>query len=483
MLAMFGEALERTMVRRSIPPSLPAGIAELIEEGNSDEQRKVSPGAEPPAFAEMAPAELARVVRARGAGPAWLRELVNALDEAALAALLNELDPAQAQSIVSLLPDLPFRTVIAELTQTRSSSAPRGTVPDAGSPAFREMEPADLARLVRARGASSAWLRELVSALDEATLLALLSELEPAQAQSIIGFLVDLRDVHRAQPSYSGEPAQFDRLLWLLTLTWTVERSGSELNRKAFLLSLLHRLAGNEGLDFAAVTNTFRLGLARVAVRTPLRSSLPAILAAVVAELERAGLASSNMERTDASRARVSGFGEILSYGEGTNRKALRSLLGAVESLSGPDRPDEGMLLSVMLTETLRWNPDREMDRGFFERLLRNFFPQPLSERIRNSLLNALPETVSELRAALLTADSAQSNDRYDRSPDAIIAALLAREGNSVLSDDALILELEAMLERNVESETVRQQLANGGVRDRLVHILPQPAWKALVRH
>lgn len=464
MLAMLGDALERTLVRRNIPSSLPAVIAELIQESNSDTQENA-------ALSEMEPAALARLVRARGANAAWLRELVNALDEAALVALLNELEPVQAQSIVSLLSDLPLPGV---------TDTSRRAAPSAKPPAFIEMEPAELARLVRARGASSVWLRELVSALDERALIALLKELEPAQAQSIVSFLLDLRDVHRAQPSYSGEPAQFDRLLWLLTLTWAVERSGSEFNRKVFLLSLLHKLAENEGLDFAAVTHTFRLGLARVILRVPLRSSLPAILAAVIADLDRTGPTASDADRADADRDH--GFGEILNYVEGANRKALESLLDAIESLSGADRPDAEMLRSIMLAETLRWNPDREMDQSFFERLLRNSFPQPLPERVRSSLLRAAPESAPGLRAALLTPDSAQPNDRYGRSPDAIIASLLAREGDSVLPDDALILELEASLERNTDVERVRQRLANARARHRLVRILPQSAWKTMIR-
>lgn len=372
--------------------------------------------------------------------------------------------------------------VIAELLHEADAAPPVGPRPKTTvdePTTIAALDPAALAQLVRSRGASTAWLRELVDALDEAALVALLAELEPEQARSIVVFLFDVRDVHRAQPTPSGEPAQFDRLLWLLTLTWAVERSGSEFNRKAFLHSLLHRLAGNEGLDFAAVAAEFRLGLAKAALKSPLRSSLPAVLAAMLADLDRAELSVPGAVRMGTDPGDQPGFETILCYAEGSNLESLRALLKGIESLSDADRPNEETLRSVLLAEILSWNPGREMDRSFFERVLARSFPQPLPERIREALLAAVPETVSEFRAALLLPDPAPS---CVRSMSEIVDALLARADDSIAPDDPLIRELEHALGENNDPEAVRFLLSDRRLRERLPGILSKSAWESLVQ-
>jgi hypothetical protein len=148
-------------------------------------------------------------------------------------------------------------------------------------------EPAALAALVRRHGTDAAWLERLVAALDADTLIALIRILEPQQAATILAFVFDVRDVHRAEPFVAGELAQFDRLLWVVTLSWIVQERGSEFNRKTFLRAVVQRVARNEKLEFSGVVAMFRLGLARLATRGPVRSSLPGVLAGLIDDIDR----------------------------------------------------------------------------------------------------------------------------------------------------------------------------------------------------
>ncbi len=152
------------------------------------------------------------------------------------------------------------------------------------NPEVREYEPVmgddllSLAELVRRYGGNRAWLESFVGRLNEARLLSLLEILEPNQAAEIVLFIFDVRAIHLENAVLTGDPDRFNRLLWVLTLSWSAHESGSMFNRKAFLHSLLEKLVQIQRLDYGGVLRTLHLGLARASARAPLRSSLASVL-------------------------------------------------------------------------------------------------------------------------------------------------------------------------------------------------------------
>jgi len=585
--------------------------------------------------------------------------------EATLVMLRKSLERTVARrGLPSSLP-----AVIAELLQDtgRSDALP----PSAAGESETMFDEETLAELVRRHGSDRVWLESMVDSLDEITLVTLIATLAPNDAAVIVDVLFDVREIHHAEPSIAGEPAQFNRLLWVLALSWLVHERGTQFNRKEFLLSLIRGLAQNEGLDFAAVLDTFRLGLAKAALKAPLRSSLPAILAALLDDLSKgsapghfplkpeseavtpanltdlalsliqsavasqvspedlrlvlaaagqmqasdlrslisrilpaveihgslmgdafraagrncgdagrfyanviaavlrgedldfermaadgrdtpaisyvpgkldsrilqaviaarlaAGSDSSDdgvpisllvadLVRRDSSAARTflvnvtrrAGAGKALedlltrTYSPGTferildnlagrNAPAARQLLRGIGELSGSDRPSIERLRSILLTETLRWNPGREFDETFFGRVLVAAFPVPLPARVRASLVASAPEDATAFRAALSAHDVDDRRAiRFTTNPPRSAVELLAlivalpgpdEEGADTLNDE-LMLELEASLVGRSDAvyQAVVILLQDRDVRIRLALILNASAWTALVR-
>ena len=147
---------------------------------------------------------------------------------------------------------------------------------------LRGAEPAALVPLVRRYAHDRYRLGRLVAQLDEATLQAVLRLIEPQHAALIVAYLIDLRQVHRAEPVVPANDAEFARLLWVVALSYLVRDAGSQFNRLSFMTALLQGLAQTEGLDYAGLVVTLARGLQATSAHRPPASSLPAVINEIV---------------------------------------------------------------------------------------------------------------------------------------------------------------------------------------------------------
>ena len=147
---------------------------------------------------------------------------------------------------------------------------------------LRGAEPAALVPLVRRYAHDRERLGRLVSQLDEATLQAVLRLIEPQHAALIVAYLIDLRQVHRAEPVLPVNEPEFARLLWVVTLSYLVRDAGSQFNRLSFVRALLQELAQTEELEYADLVATLARGLQATAAHRPPASSLPAVIDEIV---------------------------------------------------------------------------------------------------------------------------------------------------------------------------------------------------------
>jgi hypothetical protein len=169
-----------------------------------------------------------------------------------------------------------------------------------------EAEPEGVAALVRRLGRQRSVLERIVLCFGESLLRRLLHLLEPEHAALILAYMLDLRDGHRVEPILPLGDRPFTRLVWLLVLSYLVEEPGSQFNRKSFVKSLLEGMAASEGLSYAEITRTLRLGLRKTVRRLPLKSSLPAVIEQLVYELDRDAAAGSVETGRASERARAS---------------------------------------------------------------------------------------------------------------------------------------------------------------------------------
>ncbi|HEX7315695.1 MAG TPA: contractile injection system tape measure protein [Pyrinomonadaceae bacterium] len=157
-----------------------------------------------------------------------------------------------------------------------------------------DVEPEGVAALVRRFGRQRRVLERLVLCFGETFLRRLLHLLEPVHAALILAYMLDLREVHRVEPLLPLGDRPFTRLVWLLVLSYLVEEPGSQFNRKSFVKSLLEGMAASEGLSYAEIIRTLRLGLRKTMHRHPIKSSLPGVIDQLMRDLDLKGAASAS---------------------------------------------------------------------------------------------------------------------------------------------------------------------------------------------
>jgi|GEM_PF-7097453 len=152
-----------------------------------------------------------------------------------------------------------------------------------------EATPEDLARTVRHLGHQTSILERIVLQLPEALLRRLIRLLEPEHAALILAYMVDLRKVHRTERLVPLSEPRFAQTLWLLTQIYLLQDPGSQFNRRSFLRSLLRGLATGQGLDYRRLLLTLEHALTLTRGRRSVQSSLPAVVAELVRELDHPG--------------------------------------------------------------------------------------------------------------------------------------------------------------------------------------------------
>lgn len=280
-------------------------------------------------------------------------------------------------------------------------------------PPSRELEIEELARLVRLKGRDAAWLEMLVRGLDHEVLVRLIGVLDPDQAGAIVPFLFSVRDAQRAAPVLADHPSDFHQFLWSLALAYIVAEPGSEFNRKAFLLSLLRRLAQAVGVDLASVLGSFRTGLDRLASKAPVKSSLPAIFSGLLNDCSNSAAGADPLPAWPASNRDPVLAGVRNSSGSGTPTDPGIASPASDRAPAAPSAPDP---LHSALAPHPHDDPGRharvvlaaiqDMPPHQLRRVLADVLPAinasgPLAEALRSTLDKPCPR---EFHARLISA-------------------------------------------------------------------------------
>lgn len=202
---------------------------------------------------------------------------------------------ARARGHMGFRSSLP--TVLSELLEEeglhRRAAPAAEAVPDvpetleAALAAARGGDFAMLVALARARAADRPALEDLVRRLTPALFGRLIRAVEPANADLILAVLEDLDMVQAREEKPLPVPADvFALQMRALTLRYLLHDAGSQFNRRRFLAYLLEREAERTQMDYAALLRALAASVEHARVRTGFRSSLPAVLAELLAELE-----------------------------------------------------------------------------------------------------------------------------------------------------------------------------------------------------
>ncbi len=136
-------------------------------------------------------------------------------------------------------------------------------------------------------------MERLVMQAGEDVLAALLTQLTPTEAATIIGWIAEIGRLRRAAPAPTPAEPALCRSLWVLTFEYLLRDAGSPFNRRSYVAYLLQGIAVDEGISMAALLDLIRVALAPARKRQPLGGSLPGILDELAREPARAREASA----------------------------------------------------------------------------------------------------------------------------------------------------------------------------------------------
>ena len=184
-------------------------------------------------------------------------------------------------------------------------------------------DPAALVRVIKQHAFHRSAIERLVLQLTETMLRQLLHLLEPQHAALIIAYMTDLKLVHRVEPVIAADEKEFARSVWLLVLTYVLQESGSQFNRKVFVKRLLEGLAMAEGVTYSQIVRVVSAGLPKTMKHLSLTSSLPAIISELAHELSpNEELSQSNIQ---AELAQLESY--LRSHNSEMNRSEAAALL------------------------------------------------------------------------------------------------------------------------------------------------------------
>jgi len=149
-------------------------------------------------------------------------------------------------------------------------------------------QPDEFVAMLRRHGRARHVLERLVLQAGEAGLREVLALLAPADAAVILALLADVILAYREKAVEAlvplAEPA-LERVLWVATFEYLLRDAGTQFNRRRFLAFLLGREAARAGVAYADLLRLLADALARTRKRTGFRSSLPVVLAELLAEM------------------------------------------------------------------------------------------------------------------------------------------------------------------------------------------------------
>lgn len=256
--------------------------------------------------------------------------------------------------------------------------------------------------LVRTSSQKKHVVERLVMQLKQDSLQKLLYLLEPKHAWLIISYIADLKSFYIIKPILQISKKAFSRLLWILTINYSVKEHGSQFNRQSFVKTLLKSMARSEGLEYTALLDALNLRLQENAKSSFLQSSLPALIARLAEEqskVERtklSGVLSNNNKLENEREIMVSD--EVWNEREGHNKLDLKLVngLASFEYYLNRARPIEK---NVVGTSQLKG------DLGEFLELVERYDKTSLglSRQLIKSLTSNFSRDISLVTERLLT--------------------------------------------------------------------------------
>lgn len=351
-------------------------------------------------------------------------------------------------------------------------------------------------------------IERLVLQLGDESLRKLLLLLEPHNAEVILAYILDLGVTHTLNPVLPINASNFQRLVWLLTLTYSLRERGTQFNRRSYLKSLIQGMAQSEGLKYRELVMALHQGLKKIIKNRPLKSTLPALIATLieeknVADLHRSATVKDTVmllrtlikdypadtrhflldiqAKPELANKAINPFLEKISSNEYEQVLRLaqpdifnlsKTLAELLASIPVPYRPGKRKLRSVILAEVLLFEHATAED--FFTRILRALFPTPLSRPLAENLFASAEswlrhdglteEQVSEFKTAInhcLSSDlSEQTKNRHTTAADELEDSLVEWQ-NRVFSTllPAQILRLSKYAELKNLASISREKL------------------------
>lgn len=197
-----------------------------------------------------------------------------------------------------------------------------------------DQSPTGLAAAVRRKGHHREALDRLVRSASERALGKVLTVLDPTSADVVINYLFDIQSLHRASALVTMNGGELSHLLWLIALRFLAGDPGTHFNRKSFVRTLLAGISSAQSVSYAALLGALEKGLRASVGAGPLRSSLPAVIQELAAELT---LAAAESKRTQTPTAEESALA-FLFEGKATflNDAALADVLQKLLSAPSP---------------------------------------------------------------------------------------------------------------------------------------------------
>lgn len=211
-----------------------------------------------------------------------------------------------------------------------------------------DTNPVQVVQTIRRHGHRQRTLHRLVAQLDRDAFHKLLTLLEPAQAALLVAYLLDIERLHRHRPLIAMDSRRLGHSLAVLTLAFLVNDRGSRFNRKSYVRSLILGLARARGIVYSDLLRTIGRCLEWVTTAgtesralSLTRSSLPALLLELLADLDDVVPEQSGTDLDPLNRLRIELLGNLPhSYADALQRDGG----GALRT----DRPELGGMWLVL---------------------------------------------------------------------------------------------------------------------------------------
>ncbi|WP_444997456.1 contractile injection system tape measure protein [Aliikangiella sp. IMCC44359] len=125
-------------------------------------------------------------------------------------------------------------------------------------------------------------IQRMVAQLSRENLRRILYLLEPDDFLLITTYMKELKLIHTSKPVVKLSIDWFEKLIWILTLTYSLNQRGSYFNRQSYVKSVLVGIAQREGIEYGMLLKALSLGVQKVARKKPLGSSLPGIIGRLI---------------------------------------------------------------------------------------------------------------------------------------------------------------------------------------------------------